>query len=77
MIFLTSIQDTLIMGIGEQHTPGVADFLAANWAELLIGLMAFAKIVVNLTPTATDNRVFGWLDTLINAVITDRIKPGE
>ena len=27
------------------------DFIFNNWAELLIGLMAFVKVVINLTPT--------------------------
>ena len=50
------------------------DFIIANWGELLIGLMAFIKVVVNLTPTETDNQVFGWFDTLINMIVQDRIK---
>ena len=41
-------------------------FFLDNWGELLIALLAFSKVVVNLTPTETDNRVFGYLDTLIN-----------
>ena len=49
-------------------------FFLDNWGELLIALLAFSKVVVNLTPTETDNRVFGYLDTLINAIVTDRIK---
>ena len=50
------------------------EFIIQNWGELLIGLMAFAKIVVNLTPTTTDNMVFGWFDTLITAITGDRRK---
>lgn len=53
---------------------GFVDFILANWGELLIGLMAFIKIIVNITPTTTDNKVFGWLDSLINMIISDRIK---
>jgi hypothetical protein len=49
-------------------------FLLNNLAELVIGLMAFVKIIVNLTPTEKDNQVFGYLDTLINMVIKDRVK---
>jgi len=48
------------------------DFLTENWGELLIGLMALGKIVVNLTPTETDNKVFGWIDDLINYFIQDK-----
>ena len=45
------------------------DFITQNWLELLLGIMAFAKVVTNLTPTDKDNRIFGWLDTVIDAVI--------
>jgi len=50
------------------------DFILDNAAELVLGVMAFAKIIVNLTPTEKDNQVFGWLDVLINTIITDRKK---
>ena len=50
------------------------DFIIANWGELTIGLLAFIKIIVNLTPTETDNQIFGWLDSLINMIISDRRK---
>jgi hypothetical protein len=50
------------------------DFIIENWGELVIGALAFIKVVVNLTPTETDNQVFGWLDSLINMIISDRIK---
>ncbi len=49
-------------------------FFLTHWAELLIGLMAFLKIVVNLTPTQADNAVFGVFDKIITAVTGDRRK---
>lgn len=49
----------------EQPDVGVIPFLKANWAELLISLLAFAKVVVRLTPTIKDDKVFGWIDDLI------------
>jgi hypothetical protein len=48
-------------------TPGIIP-------ELLIVLMAVVKIVVNLTPTERDNKVFGLVDSMINAIIPDRKK---
>jgi|TARA_Y100000356_G_C11186374_1_gene249665 hypothetical protein len=48
------------------------DFIIQNWAELLIAIMALAKVIVNLTPTEKDNKVFGWLDTFINSIVADR-----
>ncbi len=53
------------------------DFLLNNWAELILGLMAFVKVVINLTPTEKDNQIFGYLDSLINMIIADRIKPNN
>lgn len=50
------------------------NFLTDFWAELLLGLMAFVKIIVNLTPTETDNAVFGYIDLLITAITGDRRK---
>ena len=50
------------------------DFIISNWAELIIALMAFAKVIVNLTPTEADNQIFGYLDTLITAITGDRRK---
>ena len=53
------------------------DFLLHNWGELVIALMAFVKVVINLTPTEKDNQIFGYLDSLINMIIADRIKPNN
>jgi len=50
------------------------EFLLANWGELLIAVLALAKVVTNLTPTEADNKVFGWIDTLITVIIGDRRK---
>tara|TARA_R100000329_G_scaffold131927_1_gene111332 strand:+ start:366 stop:611 length:246 start_codon:yes stop_codon:yes gene_type:complete len=52
----------------------VWNFILANLGELIIGLLAFVKIIVNLTPTEKDNKVFGWLDSLINMIVADRKK---
>lgn len=52
----------------------MVEFLQSNWAELLIAALALAKVIVNLTPTETDNKIFGWLDSLINALVGDRRK---
>jgi len=52
----------------------ITAFILTNWAALLLGLMAFAKIIVNLTPTETDNMIFGYIDMLITAITGDRRK---
>ena len=50
------------------------EFIIENWIPLLVGLMAFLKVVVNLTPNDGDNRVFGYIDLLITAITGDRKK---
>lgn len=50
------------------------DFILDNLAELVIGVLALIKVVVNLTPTEKDNQVFGYIDSLVNMIITDRKK---
>ena len=47
------------------------DFISENWIALTIGMMAFIKIIVNLTPTDADNAVFGYFDILITAITGD------
>ena len=49
-------------------------WLTDNLGEFVLGLLAFIKLVVNITPTESDNKVFGYLDVLINMLIADRIK---
>lgn len=52
----------------------IMDFILANLGELIIGLLAFIKIVVNITPTEKDNKVFGKIDMIINMIISDKRK---
>lgn len=52
------------------------DVLKEHWPELLIGLMAFLKVVVNLTPSEKDNKIFAWLDKLIDIFIPNNKKGG-
>jgi hypothetical protein len=52
----------------------MGELIQTYWAEIVLALMAFVKVIVNLTPTEADNKVFGWLDVLINAIVSDRKK---
>ncbi len=47
------------------------DLLKSHWAELLIAGMAFFKVLVNVTPTKKDNKIFGYLDDLVDYFVTD------
>jgi hypothetical protein len=71
MIMDTTIVNTVAEGVGAM------DFLLDNWAALVLAGLAFIKVLVNLTPTESDNQVFGYFDALINMVINDRIKKPE
>lgn len=53
------------------------EFLLENFWPLLIALMAFAKVVVNLTPSIEDDKVFAILDDIINSVVPKRTKNGD
>lgn len=53
------------------------DFILDHLAELCIALMAFVKVIVNLTPTEKDNMVFGYLDVIITTLVGDRRKKAE
>ena len=50
------------------------DLFLTHWAELLLALMVFAKVVVNLTPSINDDRVFAYVDLLLNAIIANNKK---
>ena len=52
----------------------MTDFILLHWVELLFAALAFAKVVVNLTPTEKDNQVFGYLDIIINTIVPSRKK---
>lgn len=48
---------------------GPIDWLKKNAAELLLAFFAFLKVVVNLTPTEKDNKIFELLDKLISWIV--------
>jgi hypothetical protein len=52
----------------------MVDFILENWLELTIAVMALLKVIVNLTPSDSDNAVFGYFDILITAITGDRRK---
>tara|TARA_R110000751_G_scaffold6325_1_gene27118 strand:- start:796 stop:969 length:174 start_codon:yes stop_codon:yes gene_type:complete len=52
------------------------EFIGQNWLELLIGLMALLKVITNLTPTENDNKVFTWIDSILNTIVPNYKKGG-
>ena len=53
------------------------EFFLEHWAELLLAFMVFVKVVVNLTPSIKDDRVFAYVDLLLNAIIANNQKTKE
>ena len=49
----------------------------SNLTEILVALMVLAKVIINITPTEKDNKVFGLVDSVLNAIIPSRIKSGN
>lgn len=50
----------------------MADFIFENWAALLLALIAFADVVVSITPTKKDDAVLGYFRLLVNAITADK-----
>tara|TARA_R100000781_G_C4060798_1_gene120925 strand:- start:828 stop:983 length:156 start_codon:yes stop_codon:yes gene_type:complete len=48
------------------------DMILDNWAELILAVMVLLKVIVNITPTEKDNKVFSYVDDFINYIIKDR-----
>jgi len=52
------------------------EYITTNWGELLLAFMLFAKAAINLLPDSSvkPRMVFGWVDVLVNSIVTDRKK---
>tara|TARA_Y100001973_G_scaffold99260_1_gene158200 strand:- start:399 stop:593 length:195 start_codon:yes stop_codon:yes gene_type:complete len=56
------------------------NYILENGTDIVAGivaLMAFLKIVVNLTPTVEDNKLFGKLDNLFDSIIPNYTKQNK
>jgi phosphatidylglycerophosphatase A len=50
------------------------NYLLDNGAELLIAILATTKIIVRLTPSVKDDKIFGYIDELIGFFIKNNEK---
>ncbi len=55
----------------------VLGYLLNNGAELLLSVLATAKVVVRLTPSVKDDKVFGLIDDLVSFFIKNNKKKTE
>tara|TARA_R110000744_G_scaffold155567_1_gene270921 strand:+ start:8057 stop:8224 length:168 start_codon:yes stop_codon:yes gene_type:complete len=46
----------------------MGEFITQNWSVVLVGLFAFADVVVSLTPTKRDDIALGYLRAIFNAL---------
>jgi len=53
------------------------EFLQNNWIEILGALLVFAKVIVNLTPSEKDNKIFSFIDNIVDAIIPNLKKGGK
>ena len=51
-------------------------FITGHMAELIFGLLAFAEIIVRLTPTKKDDSILNFIITIIDALFPNRRKNG-
>ncbi|HNS18047.1 MAG TPA: hypothetical protein PKI34_09535 [Bacteroidales bacterium] len=51
-------------------------FITGHLAELIFGLLAFAEIIVRLTPTKKDDSILNFIITIIDALFPNRKKNG-
>ena len=76
------VSTSIIRAVDETDLPatptplGVVGFVKNNVAELTLALLAFLKVVANLTPTESDNKIFGLLDNFINWIVPNFKKGG-
>jgi hypothetical protein len=73
---LAAVADTAMVAV-EAPNEAVAEtswVTLGNLMEILVALMVLVKVIVNLTPTERDNKVFGLVDSILNAVVPDRRK---
>ena len=55
----------------------MVEFIVSNWGELAIAALAFTKVIVNLIPSEKPTQVWALFDTIINAIVSDRVKKEE
>ena len=72
---LTAVADTATVATEAPiEAPETSWVTVGNLMEILVALMVLVKVIVNLTPTERDNKVFGLVDSILNAIVPDRRK---
>jgi len=65
--------DTTMTTLADGSAFSLASFFAENWGELVLIALAALKAALNLLPSDKPVQVFGYLDSLVNFLISDKI----
>lgn len=55
----------------------ILGYLLNNGAELLLSILATAKVIVRITPSIKDDKVFGYIDDLVAFLIKNNEKKNK
>jgi hypothetical protein len=73
---IAAVADSAMVAVEapNEASAGTSWVTLGNLMEILVALMVLAKVVINLTPTEKDNKVFGLVDSILNTIVPDRRK---
>ena len=57
-----------------EEVKGVGTVLLENWAIVIAALLAFIKVIISLTPSIEDDKLFGYIDSFFNIFAPNRTK---
>ena len=57
-----------------EEVKGVGTVLLENWAIIIAALLAFIKVIISLTPSIEDDKLFGYIDSFFNIFVPNRTK---
>ena len=57
-----------------EEVKGVGTVLLENWAIVIAALLAFIKVIISLTPSIEDDKLFGYIDRFFNIFVPNRTK---
>lgn len=57
-----------------EEVNGIGTVLLENWAIVIAALLAFIKVIISLTPSLEDDKLFGYIDSFFNIFVPNRTK---
>ena len=53
------------------------EILKANWYVIIVAIIAFAEVIVRLTPTSKDDSIVNWIKRVIDVLVPNKTKRGD